>query len=288
MSLQTRIRALETLGDGRVLVLSAASLTLDLLPMLHDTLRVLGHSERLCVLLQSEGGDADAARRIALRLHAGTDRLVLLVPERCGAAGTLLALAAHEIVVGPMARFAPIAPIAPSLPLEGPDGPVMLSARDLREGWRVVRDDHGLDETAARTQALHWLTAHVFPTTLTAFHRHTLELARIGDALLSLADAGRPADARAAIVQAFLQVDEAAVPALTADDLRRMGLPVVDAAALAAPMQDALQALQSLVGPASHGSGDDAGCDALIATADGVQRRRQRPHAPAGVWEQAA
>ena len=285
MSLQTRIRALETLGAGRVLVLSAASLTLDLLPMLHDTLRVLGHSERLCVLLQSEGGDADAARRIALRLHASTDHLVLLVPERCGAAGMLLALAAHEIVAGPMARFAPI---APSLPLEGPDGPVMLSARDLREGWRVVRDDHGLDEAAARTQALHWLTAHVFPTTLTAFHRHTLELARIGDALLSLADAGRPADARAALMQALLQLDESVVPALTADDLRRIGLPVVDATALAAPMQDVLQALQSLLEPASQGSGDDAACDALIATADGVQRRRQRPHAPAGIWEQAA
>ena len=89
-------------------------------------------------------------------------------------------------------------------------------------------------------------------------------------------------------MQALLQVDEAAVPALTADDLRRIGLPVVDAAALAAPMQDALQALQSLVGPASQRSGDDAGGDALFATADGGQRRRQRPHAPSGVWEQAA
>ena len=285
MSLQTRIRALETLGACRVLVLSATSLTLELLPMLHDTLRTRDRCERLCVLLHAEGGDADAARRIALRLHGCTDRLVLLVADRCGAAGTLLALAAHEIVAGPTTRFAPI---APSLPIDGPDGPSTLSSRALRDGWRVVRDDHGLDEAAARMQALQWLAAHVFPTALTAFHRHVQERARIADALLSLADARRPAEARAAIVQALMAGDEAASPALDADALRRLGLPVVDAGTLSTPMQDALRALHLDLASGAWHAGEDGACDALIATVDGVHRRRLRPHAPTGAWEHAA
>ncbi|MGN6153516.1 MAG: hypothetical protein ACTHOH_16155 [Lysobacteraceae bacterium] len=284
MSLQTRIRALETLGAGRVLVLSAASLTLDLLPMLHDVLRTRDRSSRLCVMLQCEGGDADAARRIALRLHASTDRLVLL-PDRCEAAGTLLALAAHAIVAGPTTRCAPV---MPSLPIDGPDGPTTLSARDLRDGWRVVRDEHGLDEAEARTQALRWLATHVFPTTLTAFHRHAQELARIGDALLALADDGRSAEARAAIVQALMQGDDAVASVLDADALRRLGLPVVDIGTLAPPIQDAWRALREGFGSGAWHAAEEDACDALIATADGVQRRRQRPHAPSGLWEQAA
>ena len=284
MSLQTRIRALETLGAGRVLVLSAASLSLDLLPMLHEVLRTRDRSPRLCVLLQCQGGDADAARRIALRLHASTDRLVLL-PDRCDAAGTLLALAAHAIVAGPTTHCSPV---VPSLPIDGPDGPTTLSARDLRDGWRIVRDEQGLDEAEARAQALRWLATHVFPTTLTAFHRHVQEQARIGDALLALADAGRPAEARAAIVRALVQGDDAVASTLDADALRRLGLPVVDIGTLAPPIRDAWRALhEDLAAGPWHAAGDDA-CDALIATADGVRRRRQRPHAPSGLWEQAA
>jgi hypothetical protein len=151
-----------------------------------------------------------------------------------------------------------------------------------------VRDDHGLDEIAARTQALQWLAAHLFPTALTAFHRHVQEQARIADALLSLADAGRPAEARAAIVQALMEGDDAVASSLDADALRRLGLPVIEAVTLATPLRDALRALhQDLASGAWH-AGEDGVCDALIATVDGVHRRRQRPHAPTGLWEQAA
>ncbi len=281
MSLQTRIRALETLGAGRVLALLAADLDLDLLPALHDTLCAFGRCERLLVLLHSHGGEANAMRRVALRLHAATNRLVLLAPQACGVAGTLLALAAHEIVVSPSTTFASI---DRPLPVEGADGPSALPAQALRESWRDVRDAFDLDETAARTKALHLLADHLFPTTLTAFHRQAQELRRIADGLLSLPMADRTAERRAGIVQALL---EGQGRVLAAAELHRLGLPVAEAPALDAEARACLLALERLAGPASN-EHDDDGCDAVIATADGVQRRRRRRHAPAGLWEQVA
>lgn len=280
MPLQTRIRALEGLGAGRVLVLSASDLDLDLLPALHQTLCAFGHCERLSVLLHGEGGDANAMRRVALRLHACTDRLVMLVPLACGVAGSLLALAAHEIVAAPSTTFASI---EHPLMVEGADGPSTLSAQALRESWRDVGEAFDLDEMAARTKALHLLADHVFPTTLTAFHRHVQELERIADALLSLSTADRTAEHRAGIVQALLDGQGRTV---TAAGLHRLGLPVVTAPALEAAARECLHALQQVVGPASNAHGD--GCDAVIATAGGVQRRRRRRHAPSGVWEKVA
>lgn len=281
MSLQIRIRALEALGAGRVLVLSAAELDLDLLPALHDTLRTFGHCDRLCVLLHGEGGDANAVRRAALLLHACTDRLVLLVPQSCGVAGTLLALAAHEIVAVPSTLFAPI---ASPLPVEGADGPSILSAQAIRDAWREVADAFGLDEPAARTKALHLLSDHVFPTTLTAFHRHLQEVQRIGDALLSLPMADRSPEHRAAVVHALLDGQGST---LSADALRHLGLPVVEAPALDVEARECICALERLIAPAPNAQDDD-GCDAVIATADGVHRRRRRRQAPTGLWEKVA
>lgn len=291
MSIRTHLRALEALRPGRMLALSASRLDIDLLPPLYEALRALGPAERLNVLVQCRGGEANAARRIALLLHAFARRLTLLVPHRCESAGTVLALAAHEIVAGPRAVFSPIGPhfgphFGPRFRGEDVDaGPAPMSSEDFRECWRRRCDGFGPARSEAREKALQRLCDGVFPTTLTAVHRSTRELERIGGELLSLPLGARPRATRAEIVSTLLYGFDSPTCALSADDLRRIGLPVVRDPALEGPAWDAGCALRRLADPESRRDEDDLWHDAVIATAESAQRRLHRREAPAGRWE---
>lgn len=285
VSIRAHLRALEALRPGRALALSASRLEIDLLPPLYEALRTLGPVERLAVVVQCRGGEANAARRIALLLHAFARRLTFLVPHRCESAGTVLALAAHEIVAGPMAVFSPIGPHFPAE--DGDAGPSAMSSEDFRQTWRMLRDGFGLEAPEARTKALKLLGDHLFPTTFTALHRSARELERIGEELLSLHMGDRPREARAEIVSTLLYGFDSHACALTADDLRRIGLPVVRDTALEAVAWDAGCELRRLAEPESRRDEDAHWHDAMIATAEDAQRRLRRRDAPAGRWEPA-
>lgn len=283
VSIRVQLRALEALRPGRALALSASRLEIDLLPPLYEALRTLGPVERLAVVVQCRGGEVNAARRIALLLHAFARRLTFLVPYRCESAGTVLALAAHEIVAGPMAVFSPIGPHFPAE--DGDAGPSAMSSEDFRPCWRRLRDGFGPERPEAREKSLQRLCDNVFPTTLTALHRSTRELERIGGELLSLAHGARPREAHAEIVSTLLYGFDAPACALTANDLRRIGLPVVRDTALEAAARDAGCELRRLAEPESRRDEDDHWHDAVIATAEAAQRRLRRRDAPAGRWE---
>lgn len=283
MSITAHLRAIEARLPGRTLALSASRVDIDLLPPLYETLRAIGRVERLNVVVQCRGGEVNAARRIALLLHAFADRVTFVVPHFCESAGTVMALAAHEIVAGPMAIFSPI---DPHLSAEaGAAGPSAMSAEDIRQCWRMMRDWFGLEEAEARARALHLLSENIFPTTLTSFHRSTRELERIGEELLSLHMGDRPREARAEIVAALLYGFDSHAYALTADELRRIGLPVVRDAALEGPAWEVARELRRLAGPESRTREEDDWHDAVIATTEAAQRRLRRMDAPAGTWE---
>jgi len=283
MSITDRIRDLEACLPGRTLAFSASRLDIDLLPPLYDTLRTTGRVERLNVVVQCRGGEVNAARRIALLLHEFADRVTFVVPHFCESAGTVMALGAHEIIAGPMAIFSPI---DPHLSAEsGGAGPSAMSAQDICQCWRMVHDWFDLEEADARAKALQLLSENIFPTTLTSFHRSTRELERIGEELLSLHMRDRPHETRAGIVSTLLYGFDSHTYALTADELQRIGLPVVRDPRLDAPAWEAVRALRALAGPESREHEEADWYDAVIATADGAQRRRRRMDAPAGAWE---
>lgn len=279
-----QIAAIEARGLGRVLVFAASKLEIDLLPPLYDALRAIGHCERLNVVIQCRGGEVNAARRIALLLHQSTDHLTFVVPHFCESAGTVMALAAREIITGPLAIFSPI---DPHLSAENGGGasPSALSAQDIRQFWRMSRDWFGLEESEAKARALTLLCDNIFPTTLTSFHRCALELEQIGDELLSLHMSGRPQAERTQIVQTLLYGFHSHTYALMGEELAGLGLPVARDPALELEAWSLVRELSRYVGPESRDSLEDPGCDVLIATREGAVRRRRRPDAPTGVWE---
>jgi len=77
----------------------------------HDLIhmcRTRKRRERVLFILVSPGGDAHAAYRIARCLQRNWKRVAVFVPGWCKSAGTLLAIGAHELIIGDCGELGPV------------------------------------------------------------------------------------------------------------------------------------------------------------------------------------
>lgn len=282
MKIARQIAEIERKRGSRVLVLAASNLDVSFLPPLYDCLREIGRGARLDLLIYCRGGEVGAARRIPLLLHRFADRLAFIVPDHCASAGTVAALAAHEIVAGEAAIFSPVDPL-----LQGPggDGPAAISAQDVRLFGTMSRDWFGLDEAEARTRAMAMLCESIFPTTLTAFYRSALEVEAVCLELLSLHMPDDAAAAKARIVEALLYGHHSHGFPLAREDLAALGLPIAGDPAAEDLAWEVARELRRSIGGGARGSVEDDWIDGLLATREGVWRRRCSPEALGPAWE---
>lgn len=74
----------------------------------YELLRATGPRERAYLLIKSDGGDGQASLRIVHVLRQFAKQLIAMVPLECASAGTMLALGADEIRMGPLAYLTAI------------------------------------------------------------------------------------------------------------------------------------------------------------------------------------
>ena len=285
MNIRGHIAELEALRGSRVLVFAASHLELDLLPDLYDTLRGLGRPERLDVVFYCKGGAVNAARRIALLLHEHTSHLGFIVPHRCESAGTITALAAREIVAGPVAVFSPVDPQLQAPPSAPGEGPSAISSEDVRLFSQMARDWFGLEEGEAKQRAMSVLCQNIFPTTLTSFYRSILEARAICTQLLSLHLADEPEARRAGIAEQLLFGHHSHGYALGRDDLAALGLPVRRDPRTEALAWEIARALRATLGGGVRRGLEDDWFDTILATREGARRRRRGQGGLEPVWE---
>lgn len=286
MKIRRQIEEIERRRRRKLLVFAASNLEIEFLPPLYDTLRELGRGKRLDVLFYCRGGAVTAARRIALMLHGFADRLSFIVPDRCESSGTIMALAAHEILAGEAAIFSPVDPRLQAPAGGTGDQPLAISAEDVRLFATMAKDWFGLDEEAARARALAVLCDNIFPTDLTSFYRATLEVEAVCLELLSLHMPEDARQAKARIVDALLHNYHSHSVPLGRADLARLGLPVTADPAVEDIAWEIAGALRGAVGGGARPSEADDWTDGLLATSGGGARRRRRsPAALAPVWE---
>lgn len=84
-------------------------------------------NEDLHLLLDTPGGDGETAIRLVRAAQARCAELTVIVPNQAKSAGTLLAMGAHRILMGPTSDLGPVDPQFPS-PEGGGD---LYSAKDL-------------------------------------------------------------------------------------------------------------------------------------------------------------
>lgn len=77
---------------------------------LEDTLFDANPDEDLHLMLDTLGGDGETALRLIRQTQSRCRKLTVIVPDQAKSAGTLLALGAHHVYMGPTSDLGPIDP----------------------------------------------------------------------------------------------------------------------------------------------------------------------------------
>jgi hypothetical protein len=282
------LEALEARRNSRALVIAATSLDLDLLPPLYDILLDVGRAERLDVIFYCRGGSPNAARRVALLLRGFTDYLSFIVPDRCESSGTITVLAGDEIVAGPVAIFSPVDPLLQAPPSSSEEGPLAISAQDVRLFGEMSREWFGLEPEEARSKAMSVLCENIFPSTLTSFYRSTLEVEAICGELLSLHMGEAYDERKGGVVRQLLFGHHSHGFALTREDLAGLGLPLRRDRETEELAWEIGRALRVSLGGGARAAPEDDWFDAVLATRTELQRRRRRPGGLNASWDTGA
>ena len=106
---QRQIRAYEDLTGSRLVVLIGYLETFSI-TLFEDLLIDVDPGDDLHLLLDTPGGDGEAAIRLVRQAQSRCRELSVIVPDQAKSAGTILALGAHRIVMGPTSDLGPIDP----------------------------------------------------------------------------------------------------------------------------------------------------------------------------------
>jgi hypothetical protein len=281
------IEGIERKRESAVVVLATTNLEMDILPVLYDALLERENTGRLDVVLYCRGGIVSAARRIGLLLHEFSSHIGFIVPLCCESAGTIVALAGHEIIAGPMASFSPVDPhLQSEQQQKGPDGqPAAISVEDIRLFTKMSQDWFGIPEIEARNQALSIMCANIFPTALTSFYRATLETRDICRELLARSTDERSDEISSKIVDQLLFGYHSHLFSLTAKDLESLGLPVRHDRRVETIAWEIAIELRQSIGAGARRSEEDEWVSTMIATRAVTRRQRYRPGSFLPRWE---
>lgn len=106
---QQLIRDYQDAYDCRLVVL-IDMLFPESVTLFEETLYDADLSQDLHVMLVTPGGDGETAIRLVRQAQARCRQLTVIVPDQAKSAGTLLALGAHSILMGPTSDLGPIDP----------------------------------------------------------------------------------------------------------------------------------------------------------------------------------
>jgi hypothetical protein len=168
-------------------------------PMAMDVIRIFyehlrrvpgGHTEKIDLVLHSNGGDGVTPWRLVTLLREYCDFLGVIVPHRAFSAATLAALGANEIVMHPLAMLGPIDPTtANAFNPRDPTNPQQLlpiSVEDVSAFVALVKEDVGITHEDELVQAFNILAQQVHPLALGNVKRTTQQGRMMARKLLGL------------------------------------------------------------------------------------------------------
>jgi len=181
--------------------------------------------EDLHLLLETPGGDGETAIRLVRAAQSRCRELTVVVPNQAKSAGTLLALGAHHILMGPTSDLGPIDPQFPQ-----PAGRGLFSAKDL-----LAAVDHAERAIAANpeTYPLHVALLADVSAVMVQQARSALERSEdlMKEALASHPDRSRAEDDKlaAALKEKLIDLPRDHGAVFDQADATGVGLPVRDA-----------------------------------------------------------
>jgi len=167
-------------------------MAMDVIRLFYDHLRQIpgGHTQKIDLVLHSNGGDGVVPWRLITLLREYCEFLAVIVPHRAFSAATLAALGANEIIMHPLAMLGPIDPTTANVfnPRDpaNPQQPLGISVEDVSAYVALVKDDVGITHEDELVQAFNILAQQVHPLALGNVKRITEQSRMMARKLLGL------------------------------------------------------------------------------------------------------
>ena len=155
-----------------------------------NLLEQIGPTERISLILHTNGGHTLAAWQLVNLIRMFCDELEVIVPIRALSAGTLIAIGADLIIMTKQATLGPIDPSVnnafnPALNIGGQAHRVPVSVEDVRSYLDVARKELGIEKPKDLASILINLTGHIHPLVLGETFRSRAQIRFLAEKLLS-------------------------------------------------------------------------------------------------------
>lgn len=175
----------------------------DAIRVIYDHLSGLELPEgALDLFLHTDGGDATVPWRLMNLLREFASEVTLLVPHHAFSAGTLAALGADHVVMGPMGVLGPTdTKVTGKFNPHGSDGrPIPIEVEDVLSYLEWIKEDVGINHEEEILGALGYLADRVNPLALGLVKRSVLQSEMMGARLLGIRSEKLPKDLATEIV----------------------------------------------------------------------------------------
>ena len=180
------------------------------------------------LFLYTRGGDVSVPWRIISMLREYCDKLSVLIPYKAHSAGTMIAMGADEICMGPKAELGPIDPtLSRRTSGAGTVAPTEISVEDVSSYISFMQERARITDQSALAQVMCKLAEHVTPLALGSVNRQYSHIRLVARKLLTARNLRVEENKIAGIIEALTEKMYSHGHAIGRKEAEELGLPVV-------------------------------------------------------------
>ena len=154
-----------------------------------NLLEEIGPTERISLILHTDGGETLVAWRLTNLIRMFCDDFEVLIPFKALSAGTLISIGADRIVMSKQAAIGAIdpsvnSPLNPRMTAQNESMPVPVSVENIRGYLDMARDELGIEGESAIASVLLNLSEKVHPLVLGESYRAISQIRFLAEKLL--------------------------------------------------------------------------------------------------------
>lgn len=163
----------------------------DVLPLFAEHLDKMEETNKISLLLYTNGGDTLTAWSLVNLIRNFCHELEVIIPANCFSSGTLISLGANRIVMTKQASLGPIdpsinGPLNPMIPgINNPQAKVPVSVEFVKAYLEMARKDFGITSEKYMTEILLQLSEKIHPLTLGQVYKSKSQIQMLAKKLMS-------------------------------------------------------------------------------------------------------
>lgn len=149
----------------------------------------IGSAKKICLLIYTCGGNTLAARNIINLFYEYCKELVVIIPNKCRSAGTLMSLGANLLVMTKQATLGPIdpsmaSPLGPQININGALKTIPVSVESVNGYFELLKNVAGAKNNKSKCEAFIKLSNNVNPLLLGDVYRAKKQIKMLASELI--------------------------------------------------------------------------------------------------------